>query len=91
MYHLLRVLPLNIDEEKSAVTGINRNVIGQLFVPLPPVSVQRAIAAQLDTAETHYRKVIDRLRRQIELLRDRRDAVITAAVTGQFDLTKAAA
>jgi type I restriction enzyme S subunit len=90
-YHLLRVLPLNVDEEKSAVTGINRNVVGQLFVPLPPLAVQREIAEALDATEAHHRTVTDRLEHQISLLREHRQALITAAVTGQLDLATVAA
>jgi type I restriction enzyme S subunit len=91
VYHLLRVLPLSVDEEKSAVTGINRNVVGQLFVPLPPVAVQREIAAALDAAETQQQALINRLEKQIDLLRERRRALITAAVTGELEVARAAA
>ena len=91
VYYVLRVLPLNIDAEKSAVTGINRNVVGQLYAPLPPVTVQRAIAEALDRSELEQQAVVVRLRRQIELLREHRQALITAAVTGQLDAARVAA
>jgi len=91
VYYLLRVLPLNIDEEKSAVTGINRNVVGQLFVPLPPVHAQREIPATLDALERHQRALSNRLASQINLLREHRQALITAAVSGQLEIAKAAA
>ncbi len=91
VYHLLKVLPLNIDEEKSAVTGINRNVVGQLYVPLPPVPVQHNLARTLDCVGTRQQAFVERLSRQIDLLRERRQAQVNAAVTGRLGIAKAAA
>jgi type I restriction enzyme S subunit len=91
VFHLLRVVPLDIDAEKSAVTGINRNVVGALFVPLPPVAMQRELAAELDAEERRSAALEELLRQQISLLREHRQALISAAVTGQLDIAKAAA
>jgi type I restriction enzyme, S subunit len=83
VYHLLRVTPLNVDAEKSAVTGINRNVVGQLRLPVPPVDEQRRLALLLDHAEQQVIAVRAVITHHVALLKDRRQAVITAAVTGQ--------
>jgi type I restriction enzyme, S subunit len=86
VFHMLAALPLSIDEEKSAVTGINRNVVGALRVLVPPVTEQRIIARQLDEAAGYNATVRDSIGAQLNLLRERRQAVITAAVTGQIEV-----
>jgi type I restriction enzyme S subunit len=90
VFHMLAALPLSIDEEKSAVTGINRNVVGALRVPVPPVAEQHRIANLLDAASDAKDAMAKRVDAQIVLLRERRQALITAAVTGQIKVPVAA-
>jgi len=90
VYHVLAVMPLEVDSDKSAVTGINRNVVGMLRAPKPPLSEQRFIATQLDRALEATEAAKSALARQIELLRERRQTLITAAVTGQIPIPGAA-
>lgn len=65
---------------------VSRSFLGRVRVCMPPTAEQREIAAGLNarTAE------IDQLRREqqrgIDLLMERRAALITAAVTGQIDV-----
>jgi type I restriction enzyme, S subunit len=63
--------------------------IRELWFPIPPTSEQRAIVSRIDR-DTAY---LDRLRsttsRTIELLNERRAAIIAAAVTGQIDVENA--
>jgi len=86
VYHLLSVLPLDSDSAKSAVTGINRNVIGVLRVPVPPLDEQHRLSEELDAEASRVELLTQRLDRQIELLTEHRQALITAAVTGQVDV-----
>ena len=81
---LLESLPLDAESEKSAVGGINRNVIGKLRVPRPQLDEQQRIAAVLARAETRQETTIRALQNQIVLLREHRQAAITVAVTGEF-------
>jgi len=90
-YRLLQSLPLDFDAEKSAVTGINRNVIGGLRVPLPPIAEQRRIAGVIDNVDSVIEKTRSRLAVQLALLNERRQTLITAAVTGQLDIPGLAA
>lgn len=57
---------------------------------LPPVEEQREIVAHLDRATTRIDTLIAKTERSIELLREHRTALITAAVTGKIDLRLAA-
>lgn len=91
VYHLLSVLPLDSDSAKSAVTGINRNVIGILRVPVPPLNEQRSLARELDSENARVNQIVSKLQRQIRLITEHRQALITAAVTGQIEVPGAAA
>jgi type I restriction enzyme S subunit len=58
-----------------------------LRIPLPPIDEQRR-AVELAYAEMHkIDELSRRVRRQLPLLSERREALITAAVTGQLDRT----
>ncbi len=81
-YHLLKRLPLDVDSAKSAVTGINRNVIHRLYVPRPSLEEQRELVDHLDKRELQHKEIDDEITRQIQLLQEHRQALITAAVTG---------
>ena len=91
VYHLLSVLPLDSDSAKSAVTGINRNVIGVLRVPVPPLDEQRRLAKELDAKARQLESLTSRLEAQIKLLAEHRQALVTAAVTGQLEVPGVAA
>ncbi|MFI9214847.1 restriction endonuclease subunit S [Streptomyces werraensis] len=60
-----------------------------LRIPLPPTDEQEKIVHIIRRQNTRSNSLTDRVRRQQELLRERRQALITAAVTGQFDVTTA--
>jgi type I restriction enzyme S subunit len=90
-FYLLATLPLDIDAAKSAVTGINRNVVGALRTPVPPPDIQREIAARLDAYSSLVTRTVALLKSQINLLTERRQALITAAVTGAIDIPEVAA
>lgn len=88
-FHMLATLPLAIDEEKSAVTGINRNVVAGLKVPVPSPSEQTQIASEIDDVRRRDEGIQRIVQAQITLLQERRQALITAAVTGQLDIPEA--
>jgi type I restriction enzyme S subunit len=60
-----------------------------LRIPLPPLDEQEKIVHAIRRKNTRIDSLTDRVRHQQELLRERRQALITAAVTGQFDVTTA--
>lgn len=53
---------------------------------LPPPEVQRQIAARLDEQTARIDTLIAKAEEHIALAKERRSALITAAVTGQFDV-----
>jgi type I restriction enzyme S subunit len=63
----------------------------RLTVVVPPPDEQRLIASYLDEQTAKIDALIAEARRFIELAHERRDALITAAVTGQIDVRAQAA
>lgn len=55
----------------------------------PPLDEQRGIVSALSGQLDRFKIVIDKTERSIELLKERRSALITAAFTGQIDLREA--
>lgn len=60
-----------------------------LRIPLPPLQEQREIVRRIREQNQRIDRLMDAVRRQVELLAERRQALITAAVTGQFDVSSA--
>lgn len=88
LYFLLRGLRRQINETSSENTQENTNLerLGFLRFPLPSMSAQRTMAALLEKAELRVFALASALNRQIDLLRERRQALITASVTGEMDV-----
>lgn len=66
--------------------GLNQNTIGNAPVVLPPPDEQATIAATLERETARIDALIGKAEHSITLLKERRAAFITAAVTGQIDL-----
>jgi len=72
---------------KATIAHFTREKLAELRVPLPPsVDVQKAIAAFLDRETARGDALIEKVEQFIELLREYRTALISAAVTGKIDV-----
>jgi type I restriction enzyme S subunit len=71
--------------------GLSSAAIGDVVLPLPPPAEQRAIAAFLDRACQNLDTLTTEAERAIALLKERRAALISAAVTGKIDVRGLAA
>lgn len=67
--------------------NINQDKIRSLRLPLPPLQEQRRIVDHLNRETAKIDELIAKTERFIELTKERRSALITAAVTGQVDVT----
>nr|WP_225937837.1 restriction endonuclease subunit S [Myxococcus sp. RHSTA-1-4] len=76
---------------KSTVDSLRRPMLLDFPITVPPVEEQREIVRWLDGFVFSVSQLRNRLLRQLELLRECREAVITAAVTGQLDIQAAEA
>ncbi len=86
---LCRSEPLN-DQFKVAANGVTRFGLGQdamrnAFVALPPLVTQRRIARFLDEKTEQIDGLIERKRALLERLAEKRQALITRAVTQGLD------
>ncbi|MER6148164.1 restriction endonuclease subunit S [Streptomyces hirsutus] len=69
--------------------NLSQELIRQLRIPVPGAETQEKIVAELSGAEEQLRTHSSLLQRRDALLAERRQTLITAAVTGQFDVTTA--
>jgi type I restriction enzyme S subunit len=60
--------------------------MGMIEMPVPPLSRQVEVANRIDQQTAKMDDLIIESERLIELARERRAALITAAVTGQIDV-----
>lgn len=74
----------------STVTNVRLPVLRSAPIWLPSLDEQRRIAAYLDEQTSKIDELILETERFIELSRERRAALITAAVTGQIDVREVA-
>ena len=74
----------------SATIGImNQEKTKQIFITVPPIEEQTAIANFLDRETTKIDILITKANKAIKLLQERRTALISAAVTGKIDVRNA--
>jgi len=62
----------------------------EVFLPIPPVSEQREIVHAIEIESRKIADLTSAAERTISLLKERRSALIAAAVTGQIDVGIAA-
>ena len=77
-------------KQSTNLASISSSNLMELAVPLPPDAEQDAILDQLASVLVRVDSSLQKTERSIELLKERRSALITAAVTGQIDLREAA-
>ncbi|MFD3736803.1 restriction endonuclease subunit S [Streptomyces sp. NPDC058629] len=79
---------LNAISRSTAQPLITGSQIAALMVPMPSLAEQRRLAAYLDDETEKFDTLIKETERFIELSKERRSALITAAVTGQIDVRR---
>jgi type I restriction enzyme S subunit len=73
----------------TTINQLTTETLNSFEIPLPPPMEQIKIAEWLDKSLEKLDAVISRTECSINLLKERRSAFITAAVTGQIDLREA--
>ncbi len=81
-----------VESVVAASTGvsypaIDESRLGNIRVPLPDLETQKTIADYLDRETTRIDRLVEKTEQSINRLREHRAALITAAVTGQLDVT----
>ena len=88
--YVLKCRKLDELADVSTVPQINNKHIAPERFPIPPLGEQRAIVACLDSETAKLDTLTAQAQRAIDLLQERRTALISAAVTGQIDVRPAA-
>ena len=70
----------------STMEGLNMAILGDLPIVLPPKENQSKISSFVDEKESAFNKLIEAAMLTINLLQERRSALISAAVTGKIDV-----
>jgi type I restriction enzyme, S subunit len=90
--HVLRSDNLHRAYENTWTYGTQQTLglqtISNLRVPLPPREEREEIAKYIDSIVPAFESLIAEAQRGIDLLQERRTALISAAVTGQIDVRK---
>ncbi len=86
MQHLRSSEWIDVLCNKNTIVHFTSDKLGSLECPLPPPDEQASIAAALDRETARIDALIGKAEHSITLLKERRSAFITAAVTGQIDL-----
>jgi len=75
-------------KEMNLVTraSLSQELLKKLAVPFPSLEEQKQIADFLSVKERVFDKLVNDCIKQIELLKERRTALISAAVTGKIDV-----
>lgn len=81
LYYVLQSLDLDKGSNEAAVPGLNRETAHSKRIFLPPKSEQKAIADFLDRETAKIDTLIDKKQRLLELLAERRQALVTHTVT----------
>lgn len=75
-----------LEADRVAMPKINRESLNSAQLPMPPAEEQKEIVASLAQATARLDDLRVKTEHSITLLKERRSALITAAVTGQIDL-----
>ena len=70
---------------QATIQNFSAEKYGDLYVCVPPLTEQDKIVADLKKAEKRYAQLSSEIRKSITLLKGRRAALITAAVTGELE------
>ena len=81
---------IEANNRTATLPSLSRDVLGSIQIPVPPMVEQRRVAKYLDEQTAKIDELISETERFIELSRERRAALITAAVTGQIDVREVA-
>jgi len=85
LYWALHILGLETMSQDTGVPGLARELAYSTKLPLPSPSEQHAIAAFLDYQTAKIDALVDEQQRLIALLKEKRQAVISHAVTNGLD------
>ncbi|AOI66352.1 hypothetical protein WS51_22730 [Burkholderia territorii] len=86
----LKDFQIDLKKMRAAQPHLNAEELGECVIAFPPEDEQLAIVEFLDREIDKLDCLKDEAERAIDLLKERRSALIAAAVTGKIDVRNAA-
>lgn len=77
---------LSVTSKGSTMDNLNPEILGAIRLPIPLNAEQKKILEKVKEISEQYDKLTNLACRQVELLQERRSALISAAVTGKIDV-----
>ena len=90
VYYCLASIDLGELSTPGPVPLLNEEAALSVRIPWPSIEEQEMVVKELDAYRIAAKAPADVIGKQIDLLQERRQALITAAVTGQLDIPEAA-
>src|SRR5207247_2142686 len=86
---LVRSMNLRQYSQSAAQPGLSVAMIGNLWIPFPPLAEQAQIAAAFSQQTSDLALPLARTEREIDLLREYRTTLTADVVTGKLDVREA--
>ena len=80
------VAELSLESKGSTMENLNTETLGRIKLPLPPVSEQSAILEYIHEVSGQFGALVETAESGINLITERRSALISATVTGKIDV-----
>ncbi|MBC3805793.1 restriction endonuclease subunit S [Undibacterium seohonense] len=77
---------LQFSAQGSTMDGLNMQILGELPIAFPTLNDQEKILEEVSKVQLKFSLSLDRAQRAVDLLSERRTALISAAVTGKIDV-----
>ena len=79
---------ISADTKQSTVTNLHLEKIANFYFPVPPMEDQEKISSHIEKVTKKYDRLVTEAESAVSLLRERRAALISAAVTGKIDVRR---
>lgn len=85
LYYALKSLKTKFISEATLTTQYNLNVerVGPVKVPIPTIAVQKQLVEEIESETTAIDKALAKTEREIELIKEYKEAMIAEAVMGK--------
>lgn len=80
------VVELSLESKGSTMENLSTETLGRIKLPLPPIGEQKAILEYVDEVSGRFAALVDAAESGIDLMTERRSALISAVVTGKIDV-----
>ncbi|MGG5241857.1 restriction endonuclease subunit S [Pseudomonas lurida] len=77
---------LREESQGSTMEGLNMVILGDLPLVLPPLDVQHSIVTFVKNSDSNFNELVSQATWTVDLLQERRSALVSAAVTGKIDI-----